>query len=1006
MLELELKDDYQKTVASNIESDGYGTINGTILCIEYDDVYRIEYSRLVALDMPPLFGGFMSIKMDGLPNAQKCNFTEIFSYPDNAHIRGCQIEGCILKVSKKESYWLPQEMYIMSKYIEKANNSNNEFDRWEVINTASNSSKNIKFTGFKDDVIIETPEKVHIDIIQNSDGSIELSPNISNIPIDIFKKYKDRMVEENRDGIVVTDCNKKLIAKKQLLNGVKKIISNNRIPKDDVSKFFINPQAFLCENEESAEDNSISLGGYRIIGIGEPYIGYFGSVNLDSPIAEALMQDNDPILAKQIQDKIDNTIQSHDINELKTLRDDVKLASQQEKVSFESLDTEFFKSEYDILDKRLSKVFKKIDEAGGENNKLNKAVIKILPNDDIEIIYNNITTKKLSQIDIENYEISSAFKNLTFEPKKHQINGVNWLIDLYDNKYSGGILADDMGLGKTYQVIAFLNYLFSIKKINGRVLIVAPTILIDTWDKEVKRFIKDQSKIKVKILRGKDLGYRSKQINAESKSYNYFEPSEILEIEDYPNIIITTYQTMSNYQFSFSKQNEFNFECIVYDEAHNIKNPNAQISQAARAISSNIPFNILLSGTPVENELRDLWALFDVFDPAHFGSWKKFKKEFVSDSSENIDDKLQDKVGNYLLRRLKSEHLTDLPSKEEKISNIFFSIEDQDKYLDTLNADKPALERLHKLKSISLLANSKTEALIALLEQIKENGEKAIVFIISRKAQDEVSFKIKKHFDINVEIINGDTKSQNVNKKLESFKSQDGFGVIVLSTLAAGVGLTIVEANHVIHYERWWNASKEDQASDRVYRIGQTKDVSIYQIIGKLHNGKKSLDEAINELILSKRKTAGFLIPAKSIDNNDIASELFEGKLSVGERLDMYTWDGFEILIKKLYEIQGYECELTPGCGNPEYGADIIVKKEQEIIAIQCKHSKEKIFKNKTAIYQLDSESRGHYKTDNLIAITNSIFDKSAKELAHKRNIRIIERDELIQIIKEYNLDI
>ncbi|MBD3794200.1 MAG: SWF/SNF helicase family protein, partial [Campylobacterales bacterium] len=160
---------------------------------------------------------------------------------------------------------------------------------------------------------------------------------------------------------------------------------------------------------------------------------------------------------------------------------------------------------------------------------------------------------------------------------------------------------------------------------------------------------------------------------------------------------------------------------------------------------------------------------------------------------------------------------------------------------------------------------SKAKKLLSLLNEIKAKQEKVIIFVINHIGQDMLRYGIEESFEINVDIINGSDNDQNsVKRKLDAFTKQNGFGVIILSPLAAGVGLTITEANHVVHYERWWNASKEDQASDRVYRIGQNKDVFIHYIIGKLPSGKKSIDEAIHELIAQKRETAGFLIPPKS----------------------------------------------------------------------------------------------------------------------------------------------
>jgi HJR/Mrr/RecB family endonuclease len=238
---------------------------------------------------------------------------------------------------------------------------------------------------------------------------------------------------------------------------------------------------------------------------------------------------------------------------------------------------------------------------------------------------------------------------------------------------------------------------------------------------------------------------------------------------------------------------------------------------------------------------------------------------------------------------------------------------------------------------------------------------------------------------------------------LGGFKATDGFAVIILSTLAAGVGLTITEANHVIHYERWWNASKEDQASDRAYRIGATRDVYIHHIIGALPRVDGvltlSFDQALNQLITQKRTTAGYLVPPKNINTADIIDATMQATLR--EKIAAMDWQEFEVLVKKIYEAQGFECELTPAYPAREYGADIVGKKMNETIAVQCKHSQKKNTQDETVIYQLQEEAREHYRANRLIGVTNTQFSLSAKNLAEKYNIALVEQKTLEQLMTE-----
>ena len=165
-------------------------------------------------------------------------------------------------------------------------------------------------------------------------------------------------------------------------------------------------------------------------------------------------------------------------------------------------------------------------------------------------------------------------------------------------------------------------------------------------------------------------------------------------------------------------------------------------------------------------------------------------------------------------------------------------------------------------------------SIVEILEQIKDKNEKVIIFVTVRLAQDLLRESLEDYFGVSIGIINGDNNSQDkLTQTLNDFKNKAGFGIIILSTLAAGVGLTITEANHVIHYERWWNASKEDQASDRVYRIGQEKEVFVYYI-NLVSKKMTTFDRALHELIQKKREMSGFLKPVGDISDQEMLDRL------------------------------------------------------------------------------------------------------------------------------------
>ena len=1039
MIQLPILTPFAQTTAENIASDGWGQIvidNSSNLVIEINDadIYKIESERLAQLNAPLLFEGYLSVQMRGTPAQATCQFLPQFADVRGQALHGVRREGCVLRINQFTAYLLSQAMFDLSELITQANQPNaDEALRWRVVERAKNAGERVRFEGLPDNTVFQNSHAVAIDVLMNADGSVSIQPRINGVTEDTYLNHKERLNEEGRTILVMTEVRGegelrhvvRQITEAEVIKAHQRIMAVGRIAREDVGKFLDNPASFILCDDETADSVAIDFGSYRITGMGEPYVGYFGSKNLDSPIKIAIMRDGDPQVQKEIRLRVIESVSGRSKAEIGSIKDALENAQKRGDSEFTLpggviLPAAAFGTGIAALDKVLDKV-------PTDTNPTDKIVITINPNDEKEIEVSFVTRKPLNEIRVNHHEQSDLFNAIAYPPKSYQIAGVNWLKDLFEADYRGGILADDMGLGKTYQMVVFMNHLLGLPQYQGvnaqRLLIVAPTILLDNWRDEIDKFVVDahaRAKFKVKVVRGNDLAYRNLKKQDNACPYNSFDVELFLTVEDNPNVLIISYETLSNYQFAFTDK-AFNWGCVIYDEAHKIKNPNAQISQAARALSSLVPFSALLTGTPIENELRDLWALFDVFDPAHLGSWKAFKQEFVT-NVEDVDTRLRERVSNYVLRRFKKDYLgIELPQKIEQSHEVQFSTEEATNYLMIKNQEAEALVRLHGLKAFSLhpelkyAANqnvdlnafSKTAELLRLLKTIQSKGEKAIIFVMSRVAQDALRYGVQTHFGIDVSIINGDNNSPaQVKDRLGGFKATDGFAVIILSTLAAGVGLTITEANHVIHYERWWNASKEDQASDRAYRIGATRDVFIHHIIGTLPrvNGSQALsfDQALNQLIGQKRTMAGYLVPAKSVHSSDIIDETMQATLR--EKIAAMDWQEFEVLVKRIYETQGFECELTPAYPAREFGADIIGKKDDKTIVVQCKHSQKNTTKDETVIYQLQEEAREHYKASSLIALTNTRFSISAKNLAKKYGIAIIEQETLENLILELNI--
>lgn len=1059
MITQKLHSDYQVNIAQQLTTEGIGSISDNILKLTDDEIYQLEKEQLAQLGITHWFDGFMEVDMIGTKDfSVKFSIKNPSTNPNalpRTRLRTAEVIGCQL-INGNEKFLLPQSMFELNQLITEKKFTEDEAVFWQIIEKAKNNEDSrIEFTGLPKENIISYTTPIEIDLQINADNSTTVVPHIAGLSDKSNEQYKYSLLDSQ--GMKVLSEVKtgekgkyqiRYITDKKTVQAFQRVNSIGTIAKENVAKFINNPSSFILEGDESVDDVPISFEGYRIIGMGKPYAGYFGSSPLDtSPMAKALMIEGHSRPINDFKAKIASVCDGKSLAEVTEYKNKLETAKMlEDETCIIDADEEgkggiqFNPITYSIGIDTFNKVLKEVNSLADDEKSTDKIVISIKPNDDNEIeisasLEDTRFKKPLKNIATNNLEKADLFTAIKpqYPPKSYQIAGVNWIIDLYNSGYYGGILADDMGLGKTYQVIAFLSYLYknikSYQTHQKRILIVAPTVLLDNWKNEIEKFLIDEiyQDLQVHIVRGSDLKKRREIEKTAEGSYNTFNVEEFLQRKT--DIIITTYETLSNYQFPFTDK-MFNWGCVIYDEAHKIKNPNAQISQASRALSSKTDFSLLLTGTPIENELRDLWALFDVFAPTHFGSWKKFREEFVKSDATSVDKRLRKKASNYILRRLKKDYLTELPEKIDKVHEFEFFDHEQQRYLQYRTSSEKALERLHKLKAFSLCGDillesleignqikltdfSKMKKLLEVLKNIENNNEKVIIFAISRVAQSMLQYAIKKYFNIEADIINGNSnQSTRVQNILKKFNQSKGFNVLILSTLSAGIGLTITSANHVIHYERWWNASKEDQASDRAYRIGQNKDVYIHYLIAKLTKNTEnqqeavSIDEAVHQLIALKKETAGFLVPPKGISTADVIDRTIT--TNVIEKVASLSPKEFEMLVMNLYQKQGYDCYLTPD-GKREYGADIIAKKDidnhKEIIAIQCKHTAKEHKPNEKAVIQLAFEAKEHYSATQFIAVTNFSFNSVAHDMAEKQGVLLLEKDELFSLIEQFGLE-
>lgn len=643
--------------------------------------------------------------------------------------------------------------------------------------------------------------------------------------------------------------------------------------------------------------------------------------------------------------------------------------------------------------------------------------------------------------------------------KPHQLEGVAWLQFLYLKcpiETRGAILADDMGLGKTLQLLTLLAAHYQANPNDPPSLIAAPIALMKNWIKESIKFFDNYPEIL--LLHGDNLDIRRQPKGQISETLINKKIDSLLK----PNwlgrakIVLTTYEVLRDYEFSLASQD---FVFLICDEAQKIKTPNALVTLAAK--KQKAKFRIACTGTPVENSLADLWCLFDFIQPGLLGSLQEFSDKYRRPIEAKRGDAAEMKallrafIDPQMIRRMKEDIAAELP-KKFSVSNDSYFFEgkkrerlriDISQYQRGLYADglrqlevaateKDSKRRgtlsfasLHFMKAVCAepyclpgrifeldkngptqheLNSPKIKWLIQTLCEIQESDEKAIIFTEIREIQRALAIFIRQKFKFSPLVINGDTdERQDV---IDEFQAKPGFGVIVLSPLAAGFGLNIVEANHVIHYSRTWNPAKEGQATDRAYRIGQKRNVHVYcpTIVA---DDFVTFEENLDKLMSLKSDLAGDILDGvgSDISISDLMPQA--GPVSTNTRIvtidDVDRLDGksFEVFCRLLYAKNAVRAEITKK-SRGDGGVDLVVFNDNNAgLLCQCKHtSSDEI--GWDAVKEIASGSPAYiarypsYRFQKL-AITNRFFNKTAIEQANHLSINLVDRHVLIAMLED-----
>ncbi len=559
---------------------------------------------------------------------------------------------------------------------------------------------------------------------------------------------------------------------------------------------------------------------------------------------------------------------------------------------------------------------------------------------------------------------------------EHQHEGLAWLQEHWRHSSPGALLADDMGLGKTLQTLAFLAWVRAQQKhgvVPGRpFLIVAPTGLLKNWEEEADKFLMEPGLGPVFRAHGGDL--RALMARGTMATAREFENS---------GLVLTTYETLRDKIAVFIA---VHWGVTVFDEAQKIKNPKAMMTDMAKSLKSE--FSIALTGTPVENSLADLWCIMDAVHPMRLETFKAFTGTYMpaglhsTETLAALKDELAKPEGfPSLLRRIKERNWKERPAKHQNPVRITMPPEQAQAYRQALNkavedAGRPGatLEALQHIRTIALHpftpawgtmtpdafvnASARLMGTFELLTDIRSKGEKALVFVEVKHMQMILAELLQQRFDCEqVLIINGEVSGPKRQERVHAFQTRKGFDAILLSPKAAGVGLTLTAATHVIHLNRWWNPAVEDQCTDRAYRIGQQHDVTVhYPMAIHPQLGDASFDVKLHELLERKRSLSRDLLtpaPAAASELDRLLADITDGaahhdadRTDKGEArllecLDQMEPLRFEAWVAERLERLGFSVQLTPASGDG--GADVIATSRTPAVlpslVIQCKHT-------------------------------------------------------------------
>lgn len=850
---------------STLVDNGFAIYYRHECTVPYENIYMMDDEDRALLGVPDKYDKSMRLRSEGTLNNSDFKYKiEFLTHVPDGEILSYERNENIVTIGKNE-YLLSEAQY---KLVNRVDSFNVEDEAQKTqdynlrcfaeIKALANQS-HCELDSYLQNENVYAPEKIKLEIGRDDEG-FTIDPSIDMEDNEKFQRTFDRMRKMQGVYPVARENGERVRVvlkpeQKTDLEFLKKTGGRHKT-REEMDEIIQHPTEYFDPEQfdlsEFYSDRVIEIGVYK------PKFYPFICPYKSCWIAGATVETPENGTTR---------ITIDDEEELASLKSAIEEAKEKNSpvVSFKDteMDIEDAKFLAETAEKQLRQPQKPIDE---NLEKQGRKVLIIEENaEELGFVANDNKIEKEDKYTL----FQNSYLQEGFCLKTHQEEGVAWLQHLYNGKASGCLMADDMGLGKTLQILYFIDW-HSRKYPNHKpYLIVAPISLLENWENEYNRFFMSP-RMNISRLTTRDV---PRQFN-----------KSVVDWMQGLDVILTNYESLRNAQLNFCA---VEFDVVALDEAQKIKSPGTLVTNAAKALKAN--FKIAMTGTPVENTLLDLWCIMDFCVPGLLGNAKAFAAKYQNPlKNEDVDvvalgNEVHKQLGIYFMRRLKKDAAKDLPEKIELKQRTNMPTIQEDAYVEAINryvsglqpnmlstitqikyiSEHPYLlsepELLYQDSNEVIITSARLQSTIMFLDEIQAKGEKVIIFAERKDTQKMLQRICRERYGIISKIINGDTPTsgskQSRQMAIDEFQSKAGFNIIVMSPIAAGMGLNVTAANHVIHYSRHWNPAKENQATDRAYRIGQTKDVYVYYPMAVSSNFK-SFDESLDELLGNKTSLA------------------------------------------------------------------------------------------------------------------------------------------------------